>query len=49
MSALSGTPRTFDGPPPRLSKLLVLHYRVLGISTTESIPLQQPLRMSCTR
>lgn len=28
---------------------LVLHYRVLGISTSESIPLQQPLRMSCTR
>lgn len=28
---------------------LVLRYRVLGISTTETIPLQQPLNMSCTR
>jgi hypothetical protein len=28
---------------------LVLHYRMLGISTSETMPLQDPLRLSCTR
>jgi len=28
---------------------LTLHYTILGISTNESIPLQQPLNLSCTR